>query len=96
MSHTQAPSPFRDTEWAANYLGEHSKTLGRWRAKGRGPRYVRLEGRIRYTQQDLDAFVAASTVDPATAATARNRTRRKQLRAAPERVTSRAARKPAA
>jgi predicted site-specific integrase-resolvase len=79
MPEKQTPPVFLTTERAAELLGSHSKTLMRWRAKGRGPRYVKLCGRVRYTPEAIAAFVAASEVDPAAAAITRNkRTRRRQ------------------
>jgi hypothetical protein len=36
------------------------QTLARWRVEGKGPRFVRLGGRIFYPSSNIDAFVAAS------------------------------------
>lgn len=41
---------------AAAYLSLQSETLNRWRWAGKGPRYYRVGGTIRYKLKDLDAF----------------------------------------
>lgn len=41
---------------AAEYLSLQSETLNRWRWAGKGPRYYRVGGAIRYKLKDLDAF----------------------------------------
>jgi hypothetical protein len=47
---------------AALVLRLSERTLERWRVKGIGPRFIRLNHSIRYRQQDLDAHVADSVV----------------------------------
>lgn len=42
---------------AARYLGKKSKTLAMWLMHGKGPRAVRVGGRIFYFKNDLDAFI---------------------------------------
>ena len=42
---------------AARYLGRAEKTLAMWCLEGRGPRAVKVGGRIFYFRDDLDAFV---------------------------------------
>ena len=42
---------------AARYLGRAEKTLAMWCLEGRGPRAVKVGGRIFYFKDDLDAFV---------------------------------------
>ncbi|HHB81066.1 MAG TPA: DNA-binding protein, partial [Aliiroseovarius sp.] len=34
------------------------RTLERWRAEGRGPRFVRIGRHVRYRQTDIEAFEA--------------------------------------
>ena len=46
-----------DRENAAKYLGRKPKTLAMWSMEGRGPRSVRVGGRVFYFQDDLDRFV---------------------------------------
>jgi len=49
-------------------LGVKESTLANWRWSGRGPRHVRVGGRIRYRAQDLvdylDSQTRTSTSDP--------------------------------
>lgn len=44
-------------EDAARYLGLKPKTLAQWQMQGRGPRSVRVGGRVFYRQDDLDSFI---------------------------------------
>ncbi len=48
-------------EDAATYLGLKPKTLSMWQVAGKGPRAVRVGGRIFYYLADLDAFVRGET-----------------------------------
>jgi len=48
-------------EQASDLLKISSGTLSNWRVQGRGPRFVRAGRRIRYTKNDLAAYVAART-----------------------------------
>ena len=45
-------------------LGSYS-TLASWRSEGRGPRYVKIGGRVMYRGRDLNEWIEAQTVDPA-------------------------------
>ena len=47
-------------EWATS-----TRSLARLRAKGEGPAYHRLAGRIRYARSDVDEWMAACRVQPA-------------------------------
>jgi hypothetical protein len=42
---------------AARYLGHAPKTLAMWALRGKGPRLVKVGGRIFYYLSDLDAFI---------------------------------------
>ena len=44
---------------AAEYLRLSDKTLSRWAWAGRGPRFVKIGGAVRYDLADLDAFIEA-------------------------------------
>jgi len=44
-------------EDAARYLGLKDKTLAMWSLAGRGPRSVKVGGRVFYFKDDLDAFI---------------------------------------
>jgi excisionase family DNA binding protein len=48
------------TVQAARLLNVHPDTLRMWRGKGRGPSWVRLGNRYRYSQEALDDFLKAS------------------------------------
>jgi len=60
------------TQDAAELLRINPETLKVWRAKGGGPRFVKLGRRVLYRREDLAAFVArnlrVSTSDPGPAA----------------------------
>jgi hypothetical protein len=43
---------------AAEALRRTVKTLASWRSAGRGPRWVKLEGRCAYRLDDLRQFIA--------------------------------------
>ena len=47
------------TKVAAEYLGVSVRTLEDWRAKDKGPKYVRIGNRIRYEISELEAVVTA-------------------------------------
>jgi len=49
---------------AAHYIGVSPHTLRSWRRNGKGPKYIRIEGRILYLQSDLDAYLMEHRVDP--------------------------------
>ena len=46
---------------AALYLGLKPKTLSMWQVAGKGPRAVRVGGRVFYYLADLNAFVRGET-----------------------------------
>ena len=56
---------------AAERLSLEVATLRRWRWAGKGPRFCKIEGAVRYHPVDLTAFVDAarrrSTSDPGSA-----------------------------
>ena len=53
---------------AARFLGLAPQTLRNWRTNRRGPKYVRLGGRIVYRLADLNEFLNRGVIDPATEA----------------------------
>lgn len=57
MSFTHAPSEFCSPLEAAAFVGFSSDTLERWRREGKGPKFYKHGGRIRYTFRDLQAFL---------------------------------------
>lgn len=52
-----------NTEGAADYLGLRPATLNNWRQTGKGPRFLRIGGRVMYRRQDLDAYLEKRTVE---------------------------------
>ena len=48
---------------AAAFLGLSTSTLEKMRSEGRGPRYVKLGGRVFYRRADLDAYVQSAVVE---------------------------------
>ncbi len=67
MLHVSHDQLMTETE-AARLLGLKVATLRRWRWAGKGPRFLKLGGAVRYDQGDLTAFIEAgrrtSTSDP--------------------------------
>ncbi len=53
-----------NTRAAAKYLGIPGGTLARWRQRGTGPPYYRLEGMIGYKPSELDAWVQENYCTP--------------------------------
>jgi predicted DNA-binding transcriptional regulator AlpA len=49
----------RETE-AARVLGLSVRTLQKWRWSGRGPKFLRLNGAVRYDRADLEAFILSA------------------------------------
>ena len=50
---------------AARYLGAAEKTLAMWALNGKGPRSIKVGGRVFYFQADLDSFINGSGVKSA-------------------------------
>lgn len=48
---------------AADYLGVGVSTLDKMRMEGRGPRYLKIGGRVFYRQSDLDAYIEAAVIE---------------------------------
>ncbi|CTP92388.1 hypothetical protein XTPLMG728_3224 [Xanthomonas translucens pv. poae] len=48
---------------AATYLGLSHSTLEKMRHEGRGPRYVKIGGRVFYRREDLDSYIEGSVVE---------------------------------
>lgn len=48
---------------AAEYLGISASTLEKMRHEGRGPRYLKLGGRVFYQVKDLDSYIQRSLVE---------------------------------
>ncbi|MFG1204407.1 helix-turn-helix domain-containing protein [Xanthobacter aminoxidans] len=63
MEQTTKNNLMSDRE-AAAFLKMSPVTLNTWRCRGRGPKYVKLGGRVFYRPDDLEAFIRSSVVDP--------------------------------
>ena len=50
-------------EDAATFLGLKKKSLSEWHRLGKGPRTIKIGGRAFYALADLQAFVAAATLE---------------------------------
>ena len=59
-----AQDQFLDTAQAAHYLGYSMSALEYWRTKSQGPKYYKLNRRVRYKQSDLDAWIENQVVTP--------------------------------
>jgi hypothetical protein len=57
--------PLYDTSAAAKYIGQQPSTLVWWRHVGRGPEYIKPEGRVHYRKSQLDKFLERGVVKPA-------------------------------
>jgi len=51
-------SRYLDTKRAAEYLGLKYGALSGWRFQGKGPKYIKMGGAVRYKVEDLDDFAA--------------------------------------
>lgn len=54
----EASDQFLTTEDAAAFLRLSRKTLERWRWAGKGPRWHKLGGAVRYRLEELERFAA--------------------------------------
>ena len=72
MLHVCHDQLITETE-TARLLGLKVATLRRWRWAGKGPRFLKLGGAVRYDPADLEAFIEQSrrrsTADPGNAET---------------------------
>jgi hypothetical protein len=51
-------------EQAAEMLQRPVGTINRWRAEGRGPRFYKLMGRVRYDADDVLMYIHQSSREP--------------------------------
>jgi hypothetical protein len=54
-----------DEDRASALLCVSIKTLQGWRQRRTGPRYFKLSNRVRYSPEDLRAYLAQCAVEPA-------------------------------
>ncbi|WP_408921876.1 helix-turn-helix transcriptional regulator [Corynebacterium tuberculostearicum] len=46
-----------DTAAAAKQIGVAASTLNSWRSRKKGPKYIRIAGRIRYLKTDVQEWL---------------------------------------
>lgn len=61
-----------NNEQTAGRLNIAASTLNVMRSQGKGPRYIRVGGSIRYSEADIEEYLRLRTVDPATRETLRH------------------------
>jgi predicted site-specific integrase-resolvase len=66
-------APSLDERKAAEILGARRLTLTKWRQRGRGPVYYKLNGAVRYRFEDLQSYLESCRVDPAKKSKSRRR-----------------------
>lgn len=54
---------FLNTALAAHHLGYSTSSLEAWRCDGRGPKYYKMAGRVKYRLSDLDAWMESGRVE---------------------------------
>ncbi len=59
-----AHDPLLDEAAVAQRFEFAKNTLAKWRCQGRGPRFIKLGGRIRYRLSDVEAYLRERTVEP--------------------------------
>jgi len=65
-----APAALLTEAEAGRELALAVKTLQRWRWSGRGPRFIKLGGAVRYRREDLEAFIERAVRTSTSAAAA--------------------------
>jgi hypothetical protein len=65
MENTSLNAPALDEGKAAEILGARKLTLTKWRQRGVGPVYYKLNGAVRYRLEDLRAYLDSCRIDPA-------------------------------
>ncbi|MGO2036481.1 MAG: helix-turn-helix transcriptional regulator [Brevibacterium sp.] len=62
-----APKAWLDADDLANELGIPKRTIYKWRVEGKGPRGHKLGRHLRFSRENVDAWLAEN-IDPDTAA----------------------------
>ncbi len=57
MNEISRAQPLVNETETARILGLSVKTCRRWRWSGKGPRYLKIGGAVRYDPADLEAFI---------------------------------------
>ncbi len=53
-----------DPKTTAQYIKLAPSTLANWRCAGRGPKYIKLGGRVLYRKSAVDAYLDACVREP--------------------------------
>jgi hypothetical protein len=53
-----------DEQRAADFLAVSVKTVQNWRLRKVGPRYFKISNRVRYSLDDLKAYLAVCAIEP--------------------------------
>src|SRR5438270_421476 len=53
-----------DVEQAAKLLGKEVQTIANWRSQGKGPKYTKSGGTVRYRREWIAEYVYSGVVDP--------------------------------
>jgi len=61
MMHTETIEPLLNEKEAANYLGLKVSTLRRWRWAGCGLKFHKIGSAVRYSPQEIQAFIKSGT-----------------------------------
>lgn len=56
------PTEYLDEKALCALLGISSVTATKWRAKGKGPPFIKLGRLVRYRRSDVDAWLRANTI----------------------------------
>ncbi len=59
MNNLHTPDRLLDEKEVASILNINVATLRRWRWAGKGPRFLKIGGAVRYAQSDIAAFIEA-------------------------------------
>ena len=59
MNNVHTPDRLLDEKEVASILNINVATLRRWRWAGKGPRFLKIGGAVRYEQSDIVAFIEA-------------------------------------
>lgn len=54
----------RSTKEAAEKIKVAEKTMVTWRCRGRGPKYVKIGGKVLYCDEHLDQYITENVIDP--------------------------------
>lgn len=62
---TPTPEPLWTSQQLADYLGISAAAVRMMRSRGQGPRFIRLGKNVKYRPEDVRAWLAENTAQPA-------------------------------